>query len=290
MDQCSICGSTRGVFPHDYLIVGKNERSNMLGVSTIQTFTTESLIGAEHHGICEECVKKSNIEQAKSSSYGVSFVTIIVALLLMANTSIPFLVGALITAAAVTVMVLLTRFLYTRPFAIRLSERTALKEALQKRMSNRRYIEIREGLYRSEREFLSKNPFTTDLGKKLYQTLITTGHWRELLIAQPDAGTQEAEPRGAVPSAVEAAPQNGADMLLQRSVQELLRLYRQSPQGFLKDSPAAEPVRAIGRELDEAGGFQLMLRAHEQFDAANPGNGLARNLEIVWDGIGGWRG
>lgn len=290
MDQCSICGSTRGVFPHDYLIVGKNERSNMLGVSTIQTFTTESLIGAEHHGICKECVRKANIEQVKSELYFVGILAVAAVLFGTGNESTPFFVVALVAVAVAATIALLIYFLYTRPFAIRLSERTALKEALQKRMSNRRYIEIREGLYRSEREFLSKNPFTTDLGKKLYQTLIATGHWREPLIAQPDAGTQEAEPLGAVPSAVEAAPQNGADLLLQRSVQELLRLYRQSPQGFLKDSPAAEPVRAIGRELDEAGGFQLMLRAHEQFDAANPGHGLARNLEIVWDGIGGWRG
>lgn len=262
----------------------------MISSSAIQTFTTESLIGAEHHGICEECVRKANLEKAKSASYGVGVATVIAVLFLSANTSISFLVGALITAAAVTGMVLLTRFVYTRPFAIQLREPTALKDYLQEKASFRRYIEVRDGLYRSERDFLSKNLFATDIGRKLYQTLIVTGSWRALLSAQPTAEAAKAEPRGTGVSTGETTPQNETDSLLQRSVQELLRLYRETPQGFRKDSPAAEPVRAIGRQLDEAGGFPLMLRAHEQFAAANPGYGLARNLEIVWDGIGGWRG
>lgn len=290
MDKCSICGSTRDVFPHDYLNVDKNERSIRVGVSTIRTSTTETLIGAEHHGICKDCVRKANIEKAKSELYLVGGIAVAAVLIQAGNEAASFIVIALVAAAVAVTIALLIYFLYTRPFAIRWSERTALKEALQKRMPNRRYIEIREGFYRSERDFLSKNYFATDIGRKLYQTLIATGHWRDLLVAQPEAGTQKAKPRRAAPSAVETTPQSETDTLLQRSVQELLRLYRQTPQGFLKDSSAAEPVRAIGRKLDAAGGFQMMLRAHEQFDAANPGNGLARNLEIVWDGIGGWRG
>jgi len=290
MDKCSICGSTRDVFPHDYLNVDKNERSIRIGVSSIRTTTTETLIGAEHHGICKDCVRKANIEKVKSELYFVGVIAVAAVLLQIGNEAASFVVVALVAAAVAATIALLIYFLYTRPFAIRLSERTALKEALQKRMPNRRYIEIREGLYRSERDFLSKNYFATDIGRKLYQTLIAIGQWRNLLAAQPEAGAQKAKPRRTAPSAVETTPPTGTDTLLQRSVQELLRLYRQTPQGFLKDSSAAEPVRAIGRKLDEAGGFQLMLRAHEQFDAANPGNGLARNLEIVWDGIGGWRG
>ena len=290
LDKCSICGSTQSVFPHDYLIVDKNERSNRIGVSTVQTLTAESLIGAEHHGICKECVRKANIEKVKSELYVVGILAVAAVLFRTGNESTSFFVVALVAVAMAAIIALSIYFLYTRPFAIRLNERTALKEALQNRMPNIRYIEIREGLYRSERDFLSKNYFATNLGSKLYQTLIATGHWRDLLAAQPDAGTQKAKPQRTTPSAVETTPPTDTDTLLQRSVQELLRLYRQTPQGFLKDSPAAEPVRAIGRQLDAAGGFQLMLRAHEQFDAAKPGNGLARNLEIVWDGIGGWRG
>jgi hypothetical protein len=56
------------------------------------------------------------------------------------------------------------------------------------------------------------------------------------------------------------------------------------------DSPSAEPVKEIGRKLNEAGGKDLMLRAHAIFSANAPGPGLARNLEMVWDGVGSWRG
>jgi len=83
----------------------------------------------------------------------------------------------------------------------------------------------------------------------------------------------------------------GADIdgLVSECVEELLRLYAQSPrgEGFLMRSSSSEPVRAIGERLAEAGGFKLMLRAHEQFSYVNT-NG--RNLEMCWDGIGGWAG
>jgi hypothetical protein len=53
---------------------------------------------------------------------------------------------------------------------------------------------------------------------------------------------------------------------------------------------AAQPMRAIGKKLDEAGGFALKLQAHELFAVNSFGVGLARNLEMVWGGIDGWRG
>jgi hypothetical protein len=72
----------------------------------------------------------------------------------------------------------------------------------------------------------------------------------------------------------------------------LIQLYRSSPkgEGFLIDSSAAETVRQIGVLLDEAGGLQLMQAVHERFAASYPVMGAARNLELMWDGIGGWRG
>lgn len=80
------------------------------------------------------------------------------------------------------------------------------------------------------------------------------------------------------------------DEMLIECVKELVMIYSQNPGGFLMDSPSAEPVKAIGRKLNEAGGKDLMLRAHGIFSANAPGLGLARNLEMVWDGIGGWCG
>ena len=77
------------------------------------------------------------------------------------------------------------------------------------------------------------------------------------------------------------------DDILTESVDGLLRLYGDNPGGFISDSSSAEPVKDIGRKLNEAGGMNLMLQAHGMFSARNP-NG--RNLEMVWDGIGNWRG
>ena len=88
----------------------------------------------------------------------------------------------------------------------------------------------------------------------------------------------------------EAKKEENVDEMLIECVKELVMIYSRNPGGFLMDSPSAEPVKAIGRKLNEAGGKDLMLRAHGIFSANAPGPGLARNLEMVWDGIGGWCG
>jgi hypothetical protein len=77
---------------------------------------------------------------------------------------------------------------------------------------------------------------------------------------------------------------------LDECVDELVRIYSRNPDGFLSNSSRAKPVQDIGRELNAAGGMDLMLRAHEMFSDRITGSGLSRNLEMVWDGIGSWRG
>jgi len=76
--------------------------------------------------------------------------------------------------------------------------------------------------------------------------------------------------------------------VLDQSVQQLTELYS-GQGGFNYYSEAAEPVKKIGRALNRQGGFKLMLKAHEQFVQIK-GKSLARNLEQVWHGIGGWSG
>ena len=44
---------------------------------------------------------------------------------------------------------------------------------------------------------------------------------------------------------------------------------------------------AFGSALDERGD---LANAHARFSAAYPAPGMARNLEMVWDGVGNWRG
>ena len=84
-------------------------------------------------------------------------------------------------------------------------------------------------------------------------------------------------------------PESSGD-LLSDCVNELVRLYTNNPDGFYSDSPKAEPVKEIGRKLNDAGGFDMMLQAHEMFSARVNILGASRNLEMMWDGIGSWRG
>jgi HEAT repeat protein len=70
----------------------------------------------------------------------------------------------------------------------------------------------------------------------------------------------------------------------------LVACYDRTPggEGFLKGSYGARDVEDIGRRLDISGGFQLMLDVHALFAQRRPR--AARNLEMVWDGVGQWLG
>jgi HEAT repeat protein len=58
--------------------------------------------------------------------------------------------------------------------------------------------------------------------------------------------------------------------------------------GFVKGEAPGEQVRQVGQRLYESGGHEAMLDAHALFAALRPG--MARNLEMVWDGVGAWSG
>jgi hypothetical protein len=72
----------------------------------------------------------------------------------------------------------------------------------------------------------------------------------------------------------------------------LISIYDRTPrgEGFLTSdySKEAENVRRIGSILHEMGGMDEMLEAHARFKMLRPR--AARNLEMMWDGIGSWRG
>jgi hypothetical protein len=80
------------------------------------------------------------------------------------------------------------------------------------------------------------------------------------------------------------------DRVLGLAVDRLVALYDGSPrgEGFVRGSTQAAPVRKVGSELNDLGGFKLMRQAHQLFAEKRPQ--AARNLEMVWDGIGGWGG
>lgn len=77
------------------------------------------------------------------------------------------------------------------------------------------------------------------------------------------------------------------EKILNESVDKIVKIYSQNPQGFIMRSPESQPLRDIGQKLYDAGGMDLMLQAHKKATMRGV-NG--RNLEACWDGIGGWAG
>lgn len=75
--------------------------------------------------------------------------------------------------------------------------------------------------------------------------------------------------------------------ILNKSVDEIVKIYSRNPKGFIMRSPESQPLRDIGQKLYDTGGMELMLQAH-RMAVARGVNG--RNLEACWDGIGGWAG
>lgn len=72
------------------------------------------------------------------------------------------------------------------------------------------------------------------------------------------------------------------------AVNALVRIYEKHPEGLYPDAPDRVKVREIGQSLYDAGGMSYMLSAHQEFARRNPRH--ARNLEMVWNGIGDWMG
>ena len=80
--------------------------------------------------------------------------------------------------------------------------------------------------------------------------------------------------------------------IVNESVASLKEIYLLSPrgEGFNYGSKASEPAIKIGKRLNDLGGKEMMLEAHERFSAEYHILGAARNLEQIWHGIGSWQG
>ncbi len=75
-------------------------------------------------------------------------------------------------------------------------------------------------------------------------------------------------------------------------VNRLVEVYWAWPQGLVRGRglEVEREVIRIGRELYEQGGMDLMLAVHTEFARRCGLVGAGRNLEMMWDGIGPWRG
>lgn len=82
----------------------------------------------------------------------------------------------------------------------------------------------------------------------------------------------------------------GASLSTADLTNELIAIAR-TEEGLLppRGSELREHIRAIGSELNECGGHELMLQTHATV-RQSVGGVHARELEAAWDGIGKWRG
>ena len=74
------------------------------------------------------------------------------------------------------------------------------------------------------------------------------------------------------------------------AVYMLMELYDESPrgEGYKTYSSGAERVAIVGKALNQLGGMDQMLEAQALFARLRPR--AARNLEMLWDGVGNWQG
>lgn len=82
------------------------------------------------------------------------------------------------------------------------------------------------------------------------------------------------------------------DEWVQLKVVNLVRIYKEVPSGFVTSGEGIHEfvIRNTGIEIDRRGGMELMLKAHSEFTRICQIAGAPRNLEMMWDGIGDWRG
>ena len=76
------------------------------------------------------------------------------------------------------------------------------------------------------------------------------------------------------------------------AIARLISIYQSHPEGFVRGEGGEDEreIREIGDFLNRQGGFELMRTVHAEFTRRCSTRGAPRNLEFIWDGIGGWQG
>ena len=265
--KCYNCGYDGTVNPCKCLVINRVKSYSQI---------EESLVGIEDGGLCESCVKELALRNApRHPLYPLQAVLIglgvaCIFIMIIAEEVHPLLIAV----AAVSLILGLIVWRVVLPS-------TAAKYAY-------RWIgSVSEDNTRQHNYGESTIP--APVGEKMYTQAITNGLWKRL----PDARAVEEQKQKAEElrkKAEEKARQPLPDIsdpdFFSACVDRLVWLYQKKPGGYLTSQ--ADAVREVGKKLNEAGGMDLMLKAHAAFASRN--GLMARNLEMVWDGIGGWAG
>ena len=256
----------------------------------------ESVVGTQEAGLCDKCLRELAVGQSKyhplnlvqAILFGIGAAAI--GMMLIVKEAHPVLIAA---AAAGIILGLIVRRVILPSTAGKYAYRwIGLNSADSLHLNDpgerRILVPVDDKMYKNKKAFDKLNPhLSAGMREKVFSEAINSGLWKRLpdvtvmdeLRAKQEEAQKEAEKKLRQP-----LPDASDPDFLSACVERLVLLYQKKPEGYL--TRQADEVRAVGRKLAEAGGMDLMLEAHAAFARQN--GRMARNLEMVWDGIGGW--
>ena len=258
----------------------------------------ESVVGTQEAGLCDKCLRELAVGQSKyhplnlvqAILFGIG--AAVIGMMLIVKEAHPVLIAA---AAAGIILGLIVRRVILPSTAGKYAYRwIGLNSADSLHLNDpgerRILVPVDDKMYKNKKAFDKLNPhLSAGMREKVFNEAINSGLWKRLpdvtvmdeLRAKQEEAQKEAEKKLRQP-----LPDASDPDFLSACVERLVLLYQKKPEGYL--TRQADEVRAVGRKLAEAGGMDLMLEAHAAFARQN--GRMARNLEMVWDGIGGWAG
>lgn len=258
----------------------------------------ESVVGTQEAGLCDKCLRELAVGQSKyhplnlvqAILFGIGAAAI--GMMLIVKEAHPVLIAA---AAAGIILGLIVRRVILPSTAGKYAYRwigpsSADATKLYTPGEYRILVPVDDNMYKNKKAFVNVNPhLTAGMSEKVFNDAIKSGLWKRLpdvTVLDELRAKQEEAQRAAEKKLRQPLPDASDPDFLSACVERLVLLYQKKPEGYLTSQ--ADEVRAVGRKLADAGGMNLMLEAHAAFARQN--GRMARNLEMVWDGIGGWAG
>lgn len=296
MSKCVRCGKEEAAWEWPALKVNHYENVDYVSYDTRKVTQRESVSGMFSAGLCPECNKalareEANSHKLNSLAYcmmiGGPMITIIFAMELHLDPKgTPlYIAGGVILLLGIILSAAIKKPLLNKCLNAPL-EKQCLRLGKVGGSDHPRFVPMGENFYPKLAAFSKVNPnLLSDMAEKIYKELVSTGKWKSLETADP--GSAEARNPG-----LSDAQNMLHGIFMDRVLDELLKQYRKCPEGISASSPEADIIRKHGEGLNTVGGIDLMRRTHDRFaeQCSEIGPGLARNLEMLWDGIGEWRG
>ncbi len=296
MSKCARCGKEEAVWEWPALKVNHYETTSYVNYDTRRVTQQESVSGMINAGLCPECNKalaqlEANDSKLNSLASGMilggPLITGLSAMEMHLDPKgVPiYIAGGIILVLGIILSAALKKPLLNKRLNAPM-EQQCLRLGKISGSDHPRFVPMGDGFYPKLAVFKKVNPnLLSDMSEKIFKEVVSTGSWKTAATADPDSAEAQNPSLSGAQNMVRS-------LFLDKILEELLKEYRKHPEGFIVSSPEAEAIRKHGETLNSIGGMDLMRQAHARFaqQCNEIGPGLARNLEMVWDGIGEWRG